>query len=107
MMKLLQQEWAFVQRVTPNIGEAFDPVEQALMCAFIPSLLQGLWEVTPGRGVTCLPVKKAGLDLPDLTKTASENWTASCVITWHLVSAIRGQEEFRKEDQSNYLQEGR
>ena len=38
----LEQEWAFVQRVTPGIGDAFGPVEQALRVAFIPPLFRGL-----------------------------------------------------------------
>ena len=55
--KSFQQEWAFVQRVTPGIGNAFGPVEQALQESFIPDLFQGLGEGTAGRGVTRLPVK--------------------------------------------------
>ena len=50
-------------------------------------------------------MKKAVLDLPDTAKTAPENWTASCVITGHLVVALRGQEEFRMEDHSTCLRE--
>ena len=30
LKKSLQQEWAFVQRVTPGVGAAFGPVEEAL-----------------------------------------------------------------------------
>ena len=58
-----------MQRVTPDIGDAFDPVEQAIGDAFIPAHFQGLREGTPGRGVTRLPMKQAGLVLPDLIKT--------------------------------------
>ena len=61
------------------------------MEAFIPSLFHGLREGTPVRGVTRLPMKQAGLVLPYLTKTASENWTASCVITGNLVAVLRGR----------------
>ena len=64
-------------------------------------------EGAPERGVTRLPVKQAGLALPDPTKTAHENWTASCVITGHLVEALRGQEEFRAAEHFNFLQEVR
>ena len=46
-----------MHRVTPGIGYAFGPVEQALQDAFIPALFQGLGEGTPGKWVTCLPVK--------------------------------------------------
>ena len=87
---VLIQEWAFMQKVTPEIRDAFGPAEQVLRETFIPALLQGLVEVTPGRGFICLPVKLAELALPDLTKTAPENLTASCVITGHLVTVLRG-----------------
>ena len=98
LLKSLQQEYAFVQRVTPRIGDAFRLVEQAIRETFIPSLFQGLGEGTPGQGVTCLPIKKAGLALPYPTKKAPENWTASCVITGHLVTALRGQDKLRTVD---------
>ena len=30
LQKSLQQEWAFMQRVTPGIGKAFGPVEEEI-----------------------------------------------------------------------------
>ena len=47
------------------------------------------------------------MELLDPTKTAPENWKASCVITGHLVTALRGQEDFRTADHAAYLREGR
>ena len=41
------------------------------------------------------------------TYGSPENWTVSCVITGHLVAALRGQVEFRTADQSACLREGR
>ena len=86
LQKSLQQEWSFMRRITPGIRDAFVPVEKALQETFISALVQGLGEVTLGRGVTCLPVKQAGLALPDTKKTSPENWMASCVIIGHLVA---------------------
>ena len=37
LQKLLQQEWEFVQWVTPGIGDAFRPVETALKYTFVPA----------------------------------------------------------------------
>ena len=91
--KSLQQEWEFVQRITPGVGDAFGLVEEALQETFLPALFQVLGEGALGRGVTLLPVKHSGLALPDPTKTAPENWTVSCVVTGHLVAALRGQVE--------------
>ena len=45
--------------------------------------------------------------LPDSTQTAPKNWQASCVITGHLVSALRGQVPFRTADHAACLRDGR
>ena len=42
LKKSLQQEWEFVQRVTPNIGDSLGRVEQVLRDAFILALFHGL-----------------------------------------------------------------
>ena len=77
-----------MEQVTPDIGDAFGPAEQALRYAFILALFQVLGEGILERGFTCLPVKQAVLALHDPTKTAPENWMESCVITGHLVAAL-------------------
>ena len=92
-----------MQRVTPGVGDAFRLVETALTETFVPALFEGLSEGVPERGVTRLPVKQAGLALLNPSQTAPENWTASCVITGHLVAALRGQVEFRTADHSACL----
>ena len=38
LQKSLHQEWAFVHRDTPGIGDAFGPVEKALQENFLPEL---------------------------------------------------------------------
>ena len=72
---------------------------------FVPELFKGLGDGVPERGVTCLPVKQAGLAISDPSQMAPENWKASCVITGHLVTALMGQVEFRTVDHSSCLQE--
>ena len=74
---------------------------------FVPDLFEGLGEGALERGVLRLPVKQAGLDLPDPTLAAPENWMASFVLTGHLVAALRVQVEFRTADHSACLWEGR
>ena len=92
-----------MQRVTPDIWNAFRTVETALRYTFLLDLVQGIVEGTPKQAVTCLPVKQAGLTLLYPTKTVPENWTKSCVITGHLVAALRGQEEFLTADHTAYM----
>ena len=95
-----------MQWVTPGIGNDFGPVETAPRETFVLELFEGLSNSVPEKGVTRLPVKQAGLALPDPTQTAPENWTVSYVITGHLVAALRGQVEFWTEDHSACLWEG-
>ena len=42
LQKSLQQEWTFVQRVTPGVGNSFGPVEDALKDTFVLALFKGL-----------------------------------------------------------------
>ena len=44
--------------------------------------------------------------ITDPFKTSPENWTASCVITGHLVAALRGQAIFLTADHTNSLRGG-
>ena len=54
LQKYLQQEWDFVQRVTPGVGPAFSLFEEALREVFSPALFQGLTEGLPKRENTRL-----------------------------------------------------
>ena len=54
-----------MQRVTPGVGEAFGPVDEALREIFVPALFEGLREGVLAREITRLPVKQAGLALPN------------------------------------------
>ena len=105
--KSLQHEWAFLQRVTPGIVDAFGPLEEETATAFLPALFEGVGDGTQGRAITRLPVKQAGLALPDWTRTAPDNVQTSCVITGHLVSALRGQVPIRTADRAACLRDVR
>ena len=78
-------------------------VEEEIKTAFIPEIFHGVGDGAPGREITCLPVKQAGLALTDSTRLAHDNWKAYCVITGHLVSALRGQVTFRTADHAACL----
>ena len=60
----------------------------------------------PTQGVTPLPVKQVGLAIPNPIMSASENWTASCVFTGHLVKDLRDRTEFKTWDHTLILWKG-
>ena len=70
LQKYLHQEWDFVQCATPDIGMAFQPVEDELQDTFLPDLFQGATPQISGRVITSLPVKQAGITLPNPNQTA-------------------------------------
>ena len=62
-----------MQRVTPGVGAAFAPVEESLQEFFLPALFWGLIEGLPTRENTRLPVKQAGLAIPDPAPDNNQN----------------------------------
>ena len=84
-----------MQRVTPGIGMEFQAVEDDLRDKFVPDLFQGGTSQIYGREITGLLVKQANIALPEPTHTSGANWTVSCVITGHLIAALRGTAESR------------
>ena len=107
LQKSLQQEWAFVQHVTPGIGMAFHPVEDDLRVTFLPDLFQEDTSQIPRSEITGMTVKQAGIDLHSPNQTVSTNWTASCVITGHFVAALGRTAEFRSRDNALLIRKGR
>ena len=57
LQKPPQQEWAFVQRVTPGIGMEFKEAEDAMQDTFLLSLFQGSTSQISGREITGLIFK--------------------------------------------------
>ena len=107
LQKYLQQEWDFVHRVTPDIGIALQVVEDALQYIFLSELFQGATAQIPRRAIIGLPVKQVGIKLPEPTWTTGANWTASCVITGHLVVAPHGTAKFKMGNHALLMGEGR
>ena len=96
-----------MQRVTPGIDDVFGPVEEEIKTAFLPELFKCVGYGEPGRAIIGLPVKQAGMALPDPMRTAPDNWQASYVVTGHLVSALRDQVTFQTADHAACLRDGR
>ncbi len=96
LQKSLQMEWQFVQRVVEGIGESFTDVQKAITECFLPALFRDtLDEKDDVRLLLCgLPVKHAGLALPDPTKSAPSNYEASTCVNTHIIAALKVIEKF-------------
>ena len=90
LAKSLQMEWQYLQRVLPNAGPSFAPVEVALADTFLPALLQEIAPASPAqRALQALPVRRAGLGVPDPQLTAASCFTASQACTAELTRTLR------------------
>ena len=89
LVKSLQSEWQYLQRVVPDLGEEFKPIEQALREAFLPALLGDGLEVTARqRNLYALPVKQGGLGILNPTETGSRCYTSSVDATSMLSQSL-------------------
>jgi hypothetical protein len=66
--------------VLPDCRVEFEPVEEVLATAFLPALFQEE-ELALPRQLLALPVKKAGLEIPNPTESADDCHEASTAVT--------------------------
>ena len=89
LVRSLQTEWTHLQRVVPGSQAYFDPVEQALTRSFLPRLLEtDDANVASLRRLLALPVRQAGLGIPDPRDRAAPNYDASCAMTAPLITSL-------------------
>ena len=107
MQKSLQQKWYFVQHFTQGIGGYLQPLLDYLYRDFLLDVLFGAKQHMSGWYVTQIPAKHAGLELPDPTLSTPDNWTASLIISIHLVEAFQGLMESQYGDTVIILKDNR
>mmetsp|Transcript_12456 Transcript_12456/g.27955 ORF Transcript_12456/g.27955 Transcript_12456/m.27955 type:complete len:148 (+) Transcript_12456:387-830(+) len=79
-----------LQRVVPNVAEAFAPIEAALLEHFLPALLGApLDTVASLCKLTTFPVKLAGLGIPDPCSKADRHHAASIDATQPLSVSLK------------------
>jgi hypothetical protein len=78
LTKSLQTEWTYLQRVVPNIAAKFQQVEDAIAQDFLPALFDS---EPPDRDITQLPVRLAGLGVPDPWLHAQRHFKTSQAMT--------------------------
>jgi hypothetical protein len=94
--KSLQRQWTFLQRVISNINVLFQPLENEIISSFIPALFGASSQESCDdlRPLLALPVKLAGLAVPNPVSTCAGNYQSSTVMSSHLLLAIQGKIPF-------------
>jgi hypothetical protein len=101
LQKSIQAEWTFVQRVVRGVGPKFDGVRDKMRSTFLPALLKtSITDGDPILNLACLPVKNAGLALPNPVESAEANFRASEVANSHIIQVMRKKEIFSLQDHS-------
>ena len=73
LVKALQNEWTYLQRVTTGNGSLYEPIEKAITEEFLPALLGQANIGGNMRNQIALAVKRAGQEIPDPTRTLADN----------------------------------
>jgi hypothetical protein len=85
--------------VIDDIGDCFFDVDAAIADIFLPALYgETLKDCTYRRNLSALPIKFAGLTLPDPTASSEGNYEASTLVCSHILEAFRGTESFSSAD---------
>jgi hypothetical protein len=89
LTKSLQAEWQYLQRVLPNSGPAFQPIEDAIHNTFLPSLFLDESITDTQRKLFTLPVRHAGLSIPNPCLTAHRNYSTSLQSSQPLLASLQ------------------
>jgi hypothetical protein len=104
--KCLQHKWNFTQRVIPGVDNLFLPLEEEIANNFLPALFgDPLSSLDKNlRLLTALPVKHAGLALPNPVSTCATNYKNSTLMSSHLLLAVQGKTQFSLQDHRDTCQ---
>ena len=90
LVRSLQTEWTYLQRVVPGTEAAFKPIEKALMEDFLPALLgDSIATAATLREQTCLPVRFSGLGIPNPVSNARFGHDLSVKMTASVSGTLR------------------
>lgn len=106
LLKSLQCEWTYFQRVLPNCEEAFLQLEEALRNTFLPAMFGGPISHEE-RALFSLPANKGGIGIRDPTTTADLLYNTSRNCTTAIQESIQHKGAYKRSDHHRKLQEGK
>ena len=109
MVRAIQLEWIFIQRVTWDTGDAFAKVENIILETFLPRLFFGkTTTLSPVVGaLSTMPVNKSGLGLLNPVTSSQYKYLSSLWGSAELARAVTGGGAFSNADHLRTLSEER
>jgi hypothetical protein len=90
--KSLQHQWTFLQRVVPDIDNLFKPLEDMISSSFLQTLFGASQDSCRDlQTLLALPVKLAGLAIPNPVSTCASNYQNLTVMSSHLLLTVQEQ----------------
>ena len=107
MIRAIQSEWIFLQRVTWDTGDTFSGVENIIQETFLPRLFfRNMKTLSPVVGaLSTMPVKKYGLGLLNSVTSAQKKYLRSMLGSIEEVRAVTGGGAFSNADHLRTLSE--
>ena len=91
--KSAQCQWSYLQRVLPDCGSFFEPIEKKVTEQLLPSLF-GCEISQSERAVFSLPTRMGGLNIIDSVHSAPSNYDTSRKLTDPIIGALKGLNDF-------------
>jgi hypothetical protein len=88
LQKSLQHKWEFIQRVHLCPAASFQPLESCIANTFLPAFFGLPQAALPDRALTQMPIRHAGLALPNPATTVLFSHTASVNISKEITRAL-------------------
>ena len=108
--QIYQHEWQYLQCVVLDVAEHFAPIETAICTAFFPDLLGGTTPTTipPDlRSLLFLPVKSAGVSVPNPSDSTNDYRTTSSMCTAVLTNSLLDGNPLTITDHQKEMRDGR
>ena len=109
MVRVIQSEWIFLQRITWDTGDAFAGVDKMIREQILPPLFFGNTKTLSSvvGALSTIPVKKYGLGILNPVTSAQENYLSFTQGSKELVRAVTGRGEFSNANHLRTLSEER
>ena len=90
LTKSLQHEWAFIQRVIPDIAKELQPLQDTIVSSYLPNLFGTTFSSSHQyvNTIASLPIKHSGLSIHNPVSSSPNYYRDSQQLTSHLIDSL-------------------